>query len=134
MSMMNVQAVFTFTPDNRSATEAARRKFAVYEGDHLTMLNVYNSFIKAGKSSDWCSHNHVNYRSLMRAVDIRNQIKKYLRRFKVPLVSCEEESEKILKCLVSGYFANAAKLTPDGSYKMIRGGQVNIRIFLINET
>ena len=27
--------------------EAARRKFCVYEGDHLTLLNIYKAFIRA---------------------------------------------------------------------------------------
>ena len=30
--------------------ERARRMFCVYEGDHLTLLNVYNAFIRVSKS------------------------------------------------------------------------------------
>lgn len=63
----------------------------------------------------------------MRACEIRNQLKKYLKRFKIPIISCNGDEKKILKCLVSGYFANAARVTPDGSYITVRGGQ-NVHI------
>ena len=59
----------------------------------------------------------------MRAIDIKNQLKKYLKKFKIPIVSCHGDERAIRRCLVSGYFANAAKLMPDGSFKTIRGGQ-----------
>lgn len=39
MAMLSVQSVFSYTNDTRNAADVARRKFAVYEGDHLTLLN-----------------------------------------------------------------------------------------------
>lgn len=36
--MVSVQNVF-INSDNRAAVDRARREFAVYEGDHLTLLN-----------------------------------------------------------------------------------------------
>ena len=30
------------------------RNFGVYEGDHLTLLNVFNAFIAAKQSPQWC--------------------------------------------------------------------------------
>lgn len=37
--MLSVQSVFQYTPEQRSKADTAKRKFAVYEGDHLTLLN-----------------------------------------------------------------------------------------------
>ena len=31
--------------------EARRRMFSVYEGDHLTMLNVYNAFLRVSQAT-----------------------------------------------------------------------------------
>lgn len=59
-----------------------------------------------------------------RVVQIRKQLKRYLKKFKVPIVSCKDDLDTIRKCVVSGYFSNAAQKQPDGSYKSIRGGQV----------
>lgn len=39
MAMLNVQSVFSYTTDTRNKADEARRHFAVYEGDHLTLLN-----------------------------------------------------------------------------------------------
>jgi len=33
-----------------TAQESAKRMFCVYEGDHLTLLNVYNAFIRVSGS------------------------------------------------------------------------------------
>ncbi|KAA8564876.1 hypothetical protein EYC84_010646 [Monilinia fructicola] len=35
--------------DEKKAMETAKRKFAVEEGDHITLLNIYQSFITKGK-------------------------------------------------------------------------------------
>jgi ATP-dependent RNA helicase DDX35 len=43
-ALLSVQSIFNNSPDLRNLVDASRRKFAVYEGDHLTMLNgIYSS-------------------------------------------------------------------------------------------
>jgi hypothetical protein len=41
-AMLSVPHVFL--PDSLSSEKSARRHYAVKEGDHLTLLNVYNGF------------------------------------------------------------------------------------------
>lgn len=117
--------------DKRSA-ESTRRKFAVDEGDHLTYLNVYQAFVTKGKKdSKWCRDNLLNYRSLQRAVSVRAQLKRYLERFGIAtedsLSSRQQpdpsgQAERIRRCLTTGYFAHAAKMQPDGTFKTVSGG------------
>lgn len=85
---------------------------------------MYNAFIVAKKSPEWCGRHFVNYRGLVRAVDIRKQLVKYMKRFRIPIVSAKGDPDKVRQCLVSGYFAHAAKIMPDGTYKTVRGNQV----------
>jgi len=120
-AMISVQNVFV-TPSSPSAEfEDGKRKFAVEEGDHITLLNVYNAFVTRGKqSARWCHKHYLNFRALSRALSIRGQLKKYLERFDVQIESCGNDTVKIRKCLVSGYFAHAAKMQPDGSFRSIR--------------
>lgn len=66
----------------------------------------------------------LNFRALSRALSIRTQLSKYLKRFSIPLVSCGEDHSKIRRCLVSGYFRNAAIWREDGSFISIREGSV----------
>lgn len=124
IAMMQVQHIFVTPPNKKTSSQRARLKFSCTEGDHVTFLNVYLAFLRHKKSSQWCSQNFLNYKSLNRAVEIRSQLVKYLRRFKVPLISCDGDVDAILRCLVSGYFANAARLGLDGTYRTIRDNQV----------
>lgn len=118
----------------KKAMEASRRKFAAEEGDHLTLLNVYETFVTKGKKdAKWCRDNHLNYKSLSRAVSIRAQLRRYLERLGVnveePITATRgmqsETSGKslgVVKCLTSGFFSQAARMQPDGSFKSVSGG------------
>ena len=100
--MMQIQNVFV-TPSNQKIQAAkAKRKFSVEEGDHITMLNVFNAFMKYNKSSRWCHEYFLNYKGLVRAVEIREQLVRLLRKFNIKLVSSNGEVKPILRCITSG--------------------------------
>ncbi|KIV85498.1 hypothetical protein PV11_01189 [Exophiala sideris] len=124
----------------KKAMDTSRRKFAAEEGDHLTLLNVYQGFVTKGKKeARWCHENHLNFKSMQRAVSIRNQLRRYLERLGVkvqeslavssnpPVLSTKSEppqadkAANIVKCLVTGFFAHAAKMQPDGTFKSVSG-------------
>ncbi|KAF8544033.1 pre-mRNA splicing factor [Trichophaea hybrida] len=121
-AMTTVQNVFISHSDNKKASESRKRLFAVEEGDHLTLLNVYTAFTThGGKSSKWCRDNYLNFKALTRAMSVRAQLFRYLARFFPDLEkrSCEGATETtIRKCLVKGYFAHAARMRPDGTYRI----------------
>lgn len=134
-AMVNLQgAVWIQQEGDRRSSESSRRKFAVEEGDHLTYLNVYQAFVTKGKKdSKWCRDNLLNYRSLQRAVSIRAQLKRYLERFGIKTdesltsssyrqADLSRKPEQIQRCLTTGYFAHAAKMQPDGTFKAVSGG------------
>lgn len=123
LAMLQVQHVFLEPHNRKHAAQKARLRFSCTEGDHLTLLNVYLAFLRHGKSARWCSQHFLNYKSLCRAVEIRGQLLRYLKRFKVPLVSCDGDSDSVLRCIVAGYFSNAARLGLDGKYRTVRDGQ-----------
>jgi ATP-dependent RNA helicase DDX35 len=119
--------------------ETARRKFAVEEGDQLTLLNVYQAFVTKGrKEARFCHDNYLNFKALSRAVSIRAQLKRYLERFgmkvdetlstnanKQPLsVGGPDKGEQIRRCLTTGFFAHAAKMQPDGTFRNVAGGTI----------
>lgn len=60
--------------ERRARVTEAMEEFAVTEGDHITYLNVFNSFGAAGSGADWCEDNCLNYRALIRAGEIRQQL------------------------------------------------------------
>ncbi|KAG8851147.1 hypothetical protein FRB96_009488 [Tulasnella sp. 330] len=125
-AMTSVQDVFMIGDGASGAlAELERRKFTAEEGDHLTLLNAFNAFVRYGKSSSWCRQHSLNFRALSRAVSIRGQLKKYMQRFGLPLDSCEGDQKRLRKCLVSGYWRNAAKFVErDGTFRSVRGETV----------
>ena len=57
----------------------ARAPFAVYEGDALTLLNVYRAYEKqtkrrGGRATDWCRKHLLNERVLARALQVRSPL------------------------------------------------------------
>nr|XP_045013681.1 probable ATP-dependent RNA helicase DHX35 isoform X2 [Jaculus jaculus] len=119
-AMMQIQNVFVVPSTQKSQAIRVHRKFAVEEGDHLTMLNVYEAFIKHNKNSQWCQDHFLNYKGLVRAAAVREQLKKLLVKFQVPKMSSEGDPDPVLRCIVSGFFANAARLHSTGAYRTIR--------------
>lgn len=121
---------------DRKSADSTRRKFAVEEGDHLTYLNVYHAYVTKGKRDPkWCRDNLLNYKSMQRAVSIRTQLKRYLERFGIEVDESFSSStsrrenptkqpERIRRCLTTGYFAHAAKMQPDGTFKTVSGGLI----------
>ncbi|KAI5863430.1 P-loop containing nucleoside triphosphate hydrolase protein [Durotheca rogersii] len=112
----------------KKQVESARRKFAAEEGDHLTLLNVYQTFVTKGKKeSRFCHENHLNFKAMTRAISIRAQLKRYLERFGISVdeslrTSVGNRGEQIRRCLTTGYFAHAARMQPDGSFRNVEGG------------
>lgn len=128
-AMASLQGAVWFHHDGEKKTmETSRRKFAVEEGDHLTYLNVYQAFVSRGKKdSKWCQENRLNYKSMLKAVSIRSQYKRYLERFGIQVDENIQSgqpvpADRIQRCLTAGYFAHAAKMQPDGSFKTVSGG------------
>ncbi|KAI0860484.1 P-loop containing nucleoside triphosphate hydrolase protein [Xylaria cubensis] len=123
-------AVWVQQDGNKKQMESARRKFAAEEGDHLTLLNVYQAFVTKGKKeSRFCHENYLNFKALSRAVSIRAQLKRYLERFGLGAdegakAHREGIADRVRRCLTTGYFAHAAKMQPDGSYRNVEGGTV----------
>ena len=136
-AMTSLQGAVWFSHDGeKKATDTARRKFAAEEGDHLTLLNVYQAFVTKGKKdSKWCRDNYLNYKSMTRAVSVRAQLKRYLERFGInvdeslatnakPDDPSRSKAEQITRCLTTGFFAHAARMQPDGTFKTVNGGTV----------
>ena len=68
----------TFCPtawqDKQALADQKKAKFHQTEGDHLTLLAVYNSWKNNKFSNPWCYENFIQARSLRRAQDIRKQM------------------------------------------------------------
>ncbi|XP_054719741.1 probable ATP-dependent RNA helicase DHX35 isoform X2 [Uloborus diversus] len=119
-AMLQVQNVFVASHGRKLEAKRSKWKFAVEEGDLFTLLNIYNAFLK-NNNKHWCGQNSLNYKGLLRAMEIRMQLSKLLKKFKVPNVPQKGDEDSLRKCIVSAFFANAAFLHYTGVYKTVRG-------------
>ncbi len=130
IAMLQVQSVFVTPGGQKLTADRAKLKFACTEGDHITILNVYKTYAeKLNKYkrgvANWCSENFLNYKSLLRATQIRNQLIALLKKLKINTESsCGDRTEPILKCLCVAFFANSARAHYSGDYRHLKSDQM----------
>jgi ATP-dependent RNA helicase DDX35 len=132
-AMLTLQGTaFVSHSGNQKAMEKARRNFAVKEGDHITLFNVYNSFVTIGQqSSQWCQQHSLNFKAMQKAVSVRKQLRNTLERMGVVESALGGRDtiraggidmvERVQRCLTTGFFAQAAKMQSDGSFRTVGG-------------
>lgn len=124
VSMLSVQNVFYRPKDKQALADQKKAKFNQPEGDHLTLLAVYNSWKNNKFSNAWCYENFVQIRTLKRAQDVRKQLLGIMDRHKLDVVSAEKNTVRVQKAVCSGFFRNAAKKDPQEGYRTLVDSQV----------
>ncbi|KAF8097421.1 hypothetical protein N665_0289s0010 [Sinapis alba] len=124
-AVLSIQSVWVIARGVQKEQDEAKLRFAAAEGDHITFLNVYKGFLESKKSSQWCYKNFLNYQSMKKVVEIRDQLKRIARRLGISLKSCEGDIDAVRKAVTAGFFANACRLEPhsNGVFKTIRGSE-----------
>lgn len=117
VSMLSVQNVFYRPRDKTAQADQKKAKFHQAEGDHLTLLQVYNSWKQNKFSNPWCFENFVQARTLRRAQDVRKQMLGIMDRHKLDVVSCGKNFKRVQMAITSGFFRNAARKDPQEGYK-----------------
>uniref|UniRef100_A0A6V7LLM0 RNA helicase n=1 Tax=Bracon brevicornis TaxID=1563983 RepID=A0A6V7LLM0_9HYME len=124
VSMLSVQNVFYRPKDKQALADQKKAKFNQAEGDHLTLLAVYNSWRNNKFSNAWCYENFVQIRTLKRAQDVRKQLLGIMDRHKLDVVSAAKNTVRVQKAVCSGFFRNAAKKDPQEGYRTLVDSQV----------
>eukprot|EP00053_Salpingoeca_punica_P018955 m.188740 g.188740 ORF g.188740 m.188740 type:complete len:700 (-) comp17538_c1_seq9:4467-6566(-) len=119
VSMLSVQNVFYRPKEKASIADQKKAKFNQTEGDHVTLLNVYNSWKNNKFSNPWCFENFIQARSMKRAQDVRKQLLGIMDRHKLDVVSCGKNYKRVQMAICSGFFRNAAKKDPQEGYKTL---------------
>uniref|UniRef100_H3A329 DEAD-box helicase OB fold domain-containing protein n=1 Tax=Latimeria chalumnae TaxID=7897 RepID=H3A329_LATCH len=112
------------------------RKFFHPEGDHFTLINIYNAFKKKClySTSDyndekWCHDYFLNYSALRKADIIRSELLDIIKHLELPIskpaFGSEENTLNIKKALLAGYFMQVARdIDGSGNYIMLTHKQV----------
>lgn len=97
-----------------------RREFEQPEGDHITLLHVFNSFKHSQSNGDrnWCFDNYINARAMRMADNVRGQLARVMRRLGINLLATNAGdanfSDNIRQALLAGYFMQVAYKAQNG--------------------
>ncbi|XP_030250700.1 pre-mRNA-splicing factor ATP-dependent RNA helicase DHX16 isoform X1 [Sparus aurata] len=122
-AMLSVNNSIFYRPKDKVVhADNARMNFVVPGGDHLVLLNVYTQWTESGYSTQWCYENFIQFRSMRRARDVRDQLEGLMDRIEVEVVSSDGDNLPIRKAVTAGYFYHTARLSK-GGYKTVKHQQ-----------
>ncbi|CAG4988057.1 unnamed protein product [Colias eurytheme] len=153
VSMLQMDSIFIkqYTGKACAAARMSRRNnfeaslsVFVAEGDIIMYLNIFDSYKKLKNSyndekmskkacKDWCQRMYINYRVMEKACEIRSSLEKLIKgKFNIENKVFEGpdlgsgKCIRIMKCILTGLFPQAACLTSTGEYKSIFGAKLYI--------
>ena len=136
--LMNIP--FTASDEVREKIENARRPLVRREGDHLMLLNVIRGYLRESGQTrkEWADDRMISVRAMKAVIEVRKQLRQIctsaanLPAGSAPLFPEQVDQEenlspekgaRILQCFLKGFFANTARLVPDGSYRTVLASQ-----------
>ncbi|QRV81026.1 pre-mRNA-splicing factor ATP-dependent RNA helicase DHX15/PRP43 [Ceratobasidium sp. AG-Ba] len=127
VAMLSVPNVWVRPVQARREADAAKSRFAHPDGDHIALLNVFNSYVENKSDKNWCWENFVSQRVLQQAENVRHQLLRLMNRLDIKLVSEPHEHKRhtsIRKALVCGFFMQVAHRDERGSYVTVKDQQI----------
>ncbi|KAJ2742957.1 hypothetical protein GGI20_004115 [Coemansia sp. BCRC 34301] len=126
-AMLSVSSAVFYRPKEKKVqADRAHANFVRRGGDHIVLLTVWEQWVETGYSMQWCYENFVQYRSMCRARDLRDQIIGLMERVEIIPESNPNpgDTEPIRKAITAGFFYNSARLQKSGdSYATIKRRQ-----------
>jgi len=137
IAMLSAQNIFYRPREKQAAADAKKARFHSPEGDHLTLLTVYEGWRASNFAKAWCFENFIQERSMRRAQDVRKQLVAIMDRYGLDLVSAAESaaaaaggggaggsradqaSARVRQAICSGYFFHAARKDAQEGYKTV---------------
>ncbi|KAG7660883.1 PRP22 [[Candida] subhashii] len=119
VAMLSVQTIFFRPKDKQNLADQRKARFHHPLGDHLTLLNVFQSWQLNNQNKTWCQDNFIQERSMKRAMEVRKQLKTIMIKFGHQIRSCGNNTDRIRMTLCAGYFKNSVKRDMYEGYKTL---------------
>lgn len=117
VALISVQSPFYRPKDRQEEADRTKSRFHQSEGDHLTLLTVYQRWKEHGYNHNWAYENYLQVRTLKRAREIRSQLLALMDRYGEPLISCGLNYDRVRRAVTAGFFTHAAKRDPQEGYR-----------------
>ncbi|KAL0698099.1 hypothetical protein Bca4012_054221 [Brassica carinata] len=119
IAMIQTGNMFYRPREKQAQADQKRAKFFQPEGDHLTLLAVYEAWKARNFSGPWCFDNFIQSRSLRHAQDVRKQLLSIMDKYKLDVVSAGKNFTKIRKAITAGFFFHVARKDPQEGYRTL---------------
>ncbi|GBE84901.1 Pre-mRNA-splicing factor ATP-dependent RNA helicase-like protein [Sparassis crispa] len=127
ISMLQESSSIFYRPkDKKLHADQARQNFVRGGGDHFTLLNVWEQWAETNYSQQFCYEQFLQFKSLSRARDIRDQLAGLCERVEIVVQSNPNTNDitPVQKAITAGYFYNTAQLQKSGdSYRTLKTNQ-----------
>ncbi|KAJ7695971.1 pre-mRNA splicing factor [Mycena rosella] len=124
IAMLSESGSLFYRPkDKKLHADQARQNFIRPGGDHFTLLNVWEQWAETNYSQQFCYEQFLQFKSISRARDIRDQLAGLCERVEVVVQSNPNSNDimPVQKALTAGYFYNTAQLQKSGdSYRTLK--------------
>ncbi|KAL7665535.1 RNA helicase [[Candida] zeylanoides] len=127
IAMLGESSSLFYRPkDKREAADRSRAAFCKQDvGDHLTLLQVWTAWCDTQYSVQWCQDNFVQYKTLKRAKEVREQLKRLCHQAGIADEGHSGDVSQIQRAITAGFFPHAARLSQMGdSYRTLKKNQV----------
>ena len=105
VSMCGLNASVFYRPKDKAVhADNAKQNFHHEDGDQMMLLNVYNRWAETDFSQQFCQENFIQYRSMKRARDIRDQMAGLCERAEIDLTTAGDDTIPVRKALTAGFF------------------------------
>ena len=126
VSMLSAENVYIRPKGKQAQADQKHAVLFASEGDHITLLSIYNAWERNGRSKRWCDDYFIQERSMKRAADVRQQLTRIMTRFNMKLLQSDHDYRAIQKSILSGYFTNVAKRDTEGYKTLLEGNIVHL--------
>ena len=113
ISMLQESSSLFYRPkDKKLHADQARQNFVRAGGDHFTLLNVWEQWAETNYSQQFCYEQFLQFKSLSRARDIRDQLAGLCERVEIVVEGNPNTNDitPIQKAITAGYFYNTVSL------------------------
>ena len=118
-----------WSPAKKQQADLAFRDDVVHlDGDHATLVNCVRTYRTQRQKTEWAKDRGIDHKAIDSALRFAPSLCRWLQdtlHDRVDLRSLDDDFDdwdtvSFRKALVSGYFARAARLAPDGTYRAIK--------------
>ncbi|KAM9378262.1 ATP-dependent RNA helicase DQX1 [Phaethornis superciliosus] len=124
-AMLTVSPCFVFPSSHLEEAVALRRRALLHpDGDHFTLINIFNAFQQYNADEGWCRKHGLSGEALRLAGVVRAELLEVMRRIELPVsppaFGTDTNVLNIRRALISGYFLKVARdIDGSGNYVML---------------